>query len=243
LLTGLPAALVRHRMLRAPLTALMNRMAPGLIGGMACRTRAIDDAVNEAVAGGAVQAVILGAGLDTRAYRLPALGRIPVWELDLGEVQRLKRAALAAVLGASVPTVTYVPIDFADSPIADALAAAGFDAARPSVLIWEGVSQYLSRSEADGTTRFAGALAAGSRLVFTYVPQAVIDSPRHAKTVSRMRWRTGYDQATLRTHLGAQGLDLVDDLGADDYRARYLEPAQRQMAVFDLERLVVARVR
>jgi methyltransferase (TIGR00027 family) len=185
--------------LRTPLAALMNRMAPGLIGAMAGRTRAIDDAVNEAVADGVGQAVILGAGLDTRAYRLPALRRIRVWELDLEEVQQSKVAALTTVLGAPVATVTYVPIDFARTPIADALGSAGFDAGRPTVVVWEGVSQYLSRSEADDTIGFAGALAAGSRLAFTYVPQTVIDSPRHARTVRRMSWRTGYDPVPADT--------------------------------------------
>lgn len=243
LLTGFPGAVVRHRLLRTPFSALMHRVSPGLVGGMACRTRALDDAVTDAVAAGAGQAVILGAGLDTRAHRLPALRGVPVWELDLEEVQWAKRAALAAVDGAAAAAVTYVPIDFASTPIAEALASAGFDAARPTVVVWEGVSQYLSRAEADGTLRFVAGLAAGSRLAFTYVPQAVIDGPDHAKTVKRLHWRTGYDPATLAADLRGVGLELVEDLGAADYRTRYLRPLRRETAVFELERVAVARVR
>jgi methyltransferase (TIGR00027 family) len=241
LLTGFPAAVVRHRLLRTPFSALMNRVAPGLIGGMACRTRAIDDAVTDAVAAGVRQAVILGAGMDTRAHRLPALRQVPVWELDLAEVQQSKLARLPAVPDAAA--VTYVPIDFARTPIADALATVEFDTALPTVVIWEGVSQYLSRPDADATVRFVAGLAAGSRLVFTYVPRTVIDSPRHAKTVTRLQWRTGYDTATLGPTVTALGLDLVDDLGPDDYRTRYLEPLRRELVVFDLERVAVALVR
>ncbi|MEV6851923.1 SAM-dependent methyltransferase [Actinoplanes sp. NPDC051411] len=243
LLSGFPAAMVRHRLLRTASAALMNRIAPGLIGAMACRTRAIDDAVTDALAAGNRQMVILGAGLDTRAHRLPVLRQVPVWELDLDQLQRSKVAALSTATDAAVPAVTYVPIDFAHTPIAGALAAAGFGAAVPTVVIWEGVSQYLSRSEADATIRFVAGLASGSRLVFTYVPQTVIDDPRHARTVSRLQWHTGYDQAALGTVLSNLGLNLVEDLGADDYRARYLEPLGREIAVSDLERMAVADVR
>jgi methyltransferase (TIGR00027 family) len=252
LLSGLPAVVVRHRLLRTPTAALMNRLAPGLIGGMACRTRAIDDAVTDAVATGVRQAVILGAGLDTRAHRLPALRRLPVWELDLDQVQRAKVAALSTVLPATAVTyvpidpataVTYVPIDFARTEIAGALVAAGFEAAVSTVVIWEGVSQYLSRSEAEATMRFVGGLATGSQLVFTYLSQAVIDNPEHARTVKRLQWRTGYDPAALGAVLSTLGLDLAEDLGADDYRVRYLEPLRRELAVSDFERMAVADVR
>jgi methyltransferase (TIGR00027 family) len=242
LLSGLPAAMVRHRLLRTPFTALMNRAAPGLIGGMVCRTRAIDDAVTDAVAAGARQAVILGAGLDTRAHRLPALRDTPVWELDLPPVQEFKRAALANVLGAPTPTVTYVPIDFAHTPIAEALATAAFDPAPPTVVIWEGVSQYLSRPEADNTLRFAGTLPTGSRLVFTYVPQSIFSDPRHAKTVTRLQWRTAFNPDRLAADLNAHGLHLIEDLGAEDYQTRYLKPAHRHMAVSNVERLATAAV-
>ncbi|HEY2794398.1 MAG TPA: SAM-dependent methyltransferase, partial [Micromonosporaceae bacterium] len=121
LLTGMPATIMRFSALRAPMRALMERMEPGLIGAMACRTRAIDDAVAAAVADGAQQAVILGAGLDTRAQRLPEFAGLPVWELDALQVQAAKVASVTRLLGEIPPQVRYLPVDFADQSIADVL--------------------------------------------------------------------------------------------------------------------------
>lgn len=240
LLTGAPAMIMRFAALRTPMRALMERMEPGLIGAMACRTRAIDDAVTQAVTDGARQAVILGAGLDTRAYRLPALTDLPVWELDAPQVQHAKVDAVTRALGAVPSHVRYLPIDFADQAIVDVLGSGSFDAGMKTVVIWEGVSQYLVREDVEQTLRFGGGLQPGSRLIFTYIPQTILDSPARVKTARRLKWHTGMDQQALASYVRPFGLQVIDDLGAAEYRQRYLAATGRHLTVFDTERVAVA---
>ena len=90
------------------------------------RTRLIDTMVQEALADGAMQLVLLGAGYDSRAYRLPLAPDVTVFEVDHPSTQRAKRARLG-VSGASVDHVRFVGVDFELDNIADRLAGAGFD--------------------------------------------------------------------------------------------------------------------
>jgi methyltransferase (TIGR00027 family) len=232
ILGGFPAFVVRHRALRRPYAWLMERAEPGLIGGMACRSRAIDDAARAALAGGTAQVVVLGAGFDTRAYRLEEMRPARVWELDLPEVQAAKRAAVTRVLGAVPPNVRFVPIDLTRQRPGPELAAHGFDPRSPALVLWEGVSQYLPMTAVEDTFRFVESLAAGSRFVFTYLL-------RRARSSTRP---TGFEPGAVRDLLATFGLTLLDDLGCDEYRQRYLVPRQRTLTVFTIERVAVAEV-
>jgi methyltransferase (TIGR00027 family) len=240
LLTGPPAVVLRSRRLRRAFAWLVERGAPGFYGGVVCRTRAIDDACRETLALGAKQVVLLGAGLDTRPYRMPEMRVVDVWEVDLPAVQARKRRAIQRALGAPPPNVRFVALDFERTRVLGALSAEGFDARAPALVVWEAVSQYLERSAVDDILDFAGRLAPRSRLVFTYVPQPALEDARHAKLVRRLHFKSSFVQSELRERLHARGLGLVCDLGPDDYAARWLVPAGRRLSVFDLERVAVA---
>ena len=113
-------------------------------GLMIFRTRFIDEALKRAVANGATQIVILGAGFDSRAYRFSdLLEHCHVIEVDAAPTQEYKKLRIEAVLGKVPKNVTYVPVDFAKDSLADALKAAGFIEGAKSFYIWEGVSMYL----------------------------------------------------------------------------------------------------
>jgi O-methyltransferase involved in polyketide biosynthesis len=112
------------------------------------RTRLIDTMVQEALNDGAAQLVLLGAGYDSRAYRLPLAREVTVFEVDHPATQRAKRARLG-VSGTSVAHVRFVGVDFELENIADRLADAGFDERARSILVWEGVISYLSESAVD----------------------------------------------------------------------------------------------
>ncbi|MCW2141043.1 class I SAM-dependent methyltransferase [Actinoplanes cyaneus] len=73
---------------------------PGLYAAVVCRTRVIDDACRDALAGGISRVVIVGAGMDTRPYRMPETAAAQVWEFDLASAQRVKKATLTRALGA-----------------------------------------------------------------------------------------------------------------------------------------------
>jgi methyltransferase (TIGR00027 family) len=138
---------------------------------MIVRTVAIDDAVREVASR---QVVILGAGFDGRAWRMPELRDVTVFEVDHPDSQREKRAR-AAALAPVARDVRFVPVDFARDGLDAALAAAGHDPAQPTTWIWEGVVMYLARSDIEATLGvIERRSASGSRLIVAYHCPALI---------------------------------------------------------------------
>jgi methyltransferase (TIGR00027 family) len=132
---------------------------------MALRTVAIDDAVREAAL---PQVVILGAGLDGRAWRMPELGESIVFEVDHPDTQVFKRGRVAA-LTQTAREVRFVPVDFLRDDLGEALARAGHDPAKPTTWIWEGVVMYLDLPAIEATLAvIASRSAKQSRLIVLY---------------------------------------------------------------------------
>jgi methyltransferase (TIGR00027 family) len=132
---------------------------------MVARTITIDDAVRGA---SSPQLVILGAGLDGRAWRLPELTETTVFEVDHPDSQREKRERVAALTQAA-RDVRFAPVDFTRDSLDDALAAAGHDPTLATTWLWEGVVMYLTPADVEATlavTRRRS--AAGSRLIVAY---------------------------------------------------------------------------
>src|SRR5262245_29014500 len=118
---------------------LIDRRWPGPRAAVCVRTRYFDDAIRQACADGLDQLVILGAGFDSRAHRLPGLERVRVFEVDHPATQAAKRAALPGARG----RVSYVALDFLTGRLEDALAAGGFTPGPRTLFLWEGVTNYL----------------------------------------------------------------------------------------------------
>ncbi|MQY29140.1 class I SAM-dependent methyltransferase [Nocardia aurantia] len=132
---------------------------------LATRTVLIDEAVADRPT---TQLVILGAGLDGRAWRLPGLGDVVVYEVDQPASQQDKRER-AGDLTPVAKELRWVPVEFGRDELGPALVAAGYDAALPSTWIWEGVLPYLTAAQVDSTLAAVGACSApGSRLIATY---------------------------------------------------------------------------
>jgi len=243
MLTGVRGLIARTALGRRAFARLLDSSAPGFFGGIACRTKAFDDASAEALAAGVGQVVILGAGLDTRPYRMAAMRAARVWELDLPDIQAAKKAAVARVCGRLPENVHFVPADLTAEPIAAVLGRLGVRTDRPALLLAEGVVPYLPRSAAEEIFAGAGGLAPGSRLVFSYLQQDVLDSELYAKRAQQFSWQTGFAPERMADLLATHRLHLVRDLAAEDYRTRYLRPRGRDLPVFELERTAVAQVR
>jgi methyltransferase (TIGR00027 family) len=236
LLTGFPAWVVRHRAARRVFVPMMEAAAPGFFGDVVCRTRVIDDAARETLARGVRQVVNLGAGMDTRPYRMAAMRTARVWELDRPGVQAAKRARLGDPPG----QVRHLPVDLARGGLAGILAADGCDADRPTLIICEGLTQYLPLTVVDDIFAYAGSLPDGSRLIFTYLPSRVLAAKRHARRVRRFGWQTGFEPGDLGRRLRERGLTLTADWGADEYRKELLQPLGRDLAVVEIERVAIA---
>jgi methyltransferase (TIGR00027 family) len=121
------------------------------------RSRWAEGRLATLAAGGLDQYVILGAGLDSFAYRSPLVGRVRVFEVDHPATQRWKRDLLAAV-GIEPPDgLAFADVDLEDEPLADRLAAEGFDPHRPALVSWLGVSMYLTAGAVAATLAAVGA--------------------------------------------------------------------------------------
>ncbi len=234
------------------LLALRERQVPGIMGNLVCRTRFIDDTLRDALAGGCEQVVILGAGFDTRAYRIPGADRVRVFEFDHPATQAWKRERIERMGFGPLPHVAFVPVDFEQQRLAEAMAAASVGSGANTLVIWEGVTQYIAARAVDATlSDIRRAMAPGSRVIFTYVHAGLIDGSLSIEGAERVMaeitrqgepWIFGIHPGELAHYLAARGMELVADVGAMDYRARYLEPAGREMALFDGERIAIAQV-
>jgi methyltransferase (TIGR00027 family) len=135
---------------------------------IALRTSAIDMAVRDAITNGATQLVILGAGYDGRAWRMPELAGVKVFEVDHPATQGVKRTHLSE-LPPSSGVVSLVSIDFERESLEAVLERAGHDRTSPTCWIWEGVVMYLTREAMHATlASIAGRSAPGSTLIVNY---------------------------------------------------------------------------
>ncbi len=192
--------------------------------------------------------MILGAGFDARAIRLAALARCAVFEVDHPATQARKRR----LLGTRAPSnVRFVPTDFAKGRLEAAIAEHGYDATRRTVVVWEGVTNYLTADAVDETLHWCEKAAADSEVIFTYIHEDVLRDPGAfygtAPLLRRLeaageRWTFGLDPRRLPAYLRDRGLELCEDIGAAEYRSLCYGPAARRMKGYEFYRVARARV-
>lgn len=223
----------------------------GMSWHVALRTLAIDDAAREAVRAGTKQLVLLGAGLDNRAGRLPGFDR--AFEIDHPDMQRYKRDRLAAA--EVVDQRVLVPVNFEHDRLDTSLERAGFSREAPTFWIWEGVTPYLTPPAIESTLTQVGSLSApGSRLCVTYMRPAAdvghaID--RVARFLGGMvgeHLRGQFHRDQMEALLGGAGFGVLSDVADIDLADRYWKDPPsahpRTIHLFpEWERLAVAERR
>jgi methyltransferase (TIGR00027 family) len=135
----------------------------------ACRSRYTEDRLAGSVRRGVTQYVILGAGLDSFAYRPGLAGQVQTFEVDHPATQRWKRRLLSAARIAAPDGVTFVPVDFESDSLAGRLAEYGFDPSRPALFSWLGVTLYLTRAAIGQTLAVIGRFAPGTEIITDYM--------------------------------------------------------------------------
>jgi methyltransferase (TIGR00027 family) len=215
------------------------------------RTRLIDDAIAAALAEHTEPLVILGAGCDSRAYRLPGLRGIPVFEVDHPDTLTTRRRALERALPVAPEHVRFVACDFTRSDLGAVMAAAGYRESARTFLLWEGVTNYLTEAAVDATLRWCSRAAPGSLLLFTYVhrdiltrPDAFVGTRQLFASLERAgeRFTFGIEPGELPAFLAERGLSLESDVGAAEYRDRCYGAAARGMRGHEFYRVALARV-
>ncbi|MGA3080081.1 MAG: class I SAM-dependent methyltransferase [Terracidiphilus sp.] len=152
---------------RGKLGRASHRVGRDFRAFMAVRSRYAEDRLAEAVAAGVRQYVVLGAGLDTFAYRNP-FPELRVFEVDFPATQEWKRAMLAEAGIALPESLTFVPLDFEHKTLAAGLTEAGFDVGAAAFFGWLGVVPYLTLAAFRATLGDIGELSAGSAVSFDY---------------------------------------------------------------------------
>ncbi|OBF15721.1 SAM-dependent methyltransferase [Mycobacterium sp. ACS4331] len=244
----LPAALralvtaTRWSPLRSAFVKSSERSGPGLWASIACRKRLIDERLSDPLHEFDT-VVILGAGLDTRAYRIARHSGMPVFEVDQPINVERKAAVVTRALGQVPDSVRLVPADFERDDLLETLRTHGYDPALRTFFVWEGVTQYLSPQAVRATLDGLRGAARGSQLIFTYIRQDFIDGTNRygAEAVHRRfcgdkpLWHSGFDPERLHEQLAEHGWTLVEQAGPSYFRDTYIRPAGRTLAASAIE--------
>ncbi len=186
------------------------------------RSRYTEDRLAELTGRGVDQYVILGAGLDSFAYRSEQAGRVRVFEVDEPAAQRWKRALLAETGTEAPPSVSFVPVDFeeeSDGSLTDRLVQAGFAPDRPALVGWLGVTMYLTPEAIRRTLAAVGGFAPGTELIAEHLlPAGLRDEAGQAYAEAVMAaaaeqgepWRTLLGTEEMDALLTGQGLRPVE---------------------------------
>lgn len=210
-----------------------HHLSQGIRAFMAVRSRYAEDQLARAVVRGTRQYVILGAGLDTFAYRNPHVEMcLRVFEVDYPATQQWKHERLAEA-GVMIPgSVTFAPIDFEHQTLPEGLHQAGFDPAQPAFFSWLGVTMYLARETVIGTFRFVASCAPGGGVAFDYgVPRESLswmERLAHDALARRVEssgepFVTFFTPEELRADLENIGFHAIQDMGPEELNARYFQ--------------------
>jgi len=214
------------------LAAESAKRFPGINGAVVARARFIDDIVLEYVKKGLAQLIILGAGYDSRAYRIEGIKeQTIVFELDRPFTQSIKIQTIRAILNIKPAHVKYVPIDLFNDDMRACLLANGYGPSKRSLFIMEGLTFYLSAGVFD---RILAVIAQdsgpGTGVVFDYLPPSVIDGTSDRGEAKNSRtdlqeygepYRLGLKSDELEGFLAQKGFDLVENLNAGDCKEKY----------------------
>jgi len=216
--------------LRENLDKLRQPPSLGMRSSVVVRSRLADDVWGEALERGVRQYVVLGAGLDTSAYRhRDAPGR--VFEVDLPATQMWKRARLQEA-GIAVPqSLHFVPVDFERIGLAQGLARAGFDPSAPANFSWLGVTMYLDEGAVTETLRFIAGCAKGSAVLFEYAVPLSSLPPIMRIAMEQMTaqfaergepWKSFFEPAALSETLTTLGFSGSKSWTPSELNERYL---------------------
>ena len=230
---------------RTPMLALLR-------SAFVLRSRFAEDCLHSAVTGGIRQYVILGAGLDTFAYRQPDWARnLAIFEVDHPSSQEYKTERLAS-RGIEIPAnLRFCPCDFEHQSLDEALAAISFDRGTTTFFSWLGVTQYLTRDAIETTLRFVASLPHSSEIAFQFViPQdqlSGIDGEVSSFAANRaaMRgepWITRLDPEECKSWLVNLGFSKVFHLTPEAAQRRYFDGRRDGLRVYRVSEMMDAVV-
>jgi len=241
---------------------LGEKMVPGMHEHLICRTRFIDDLIEENTSAGIEQYVILGAGYDSRAYRLKLPPKLKIFEVDQPEVQGIKRLKLPKSIS-NRKNIIYVSIDFNNQSLKEQLLDAGFDKSKSTIYTLEGVSQYIPKEALSSTLKELATLNANSnsKIFISYVNKLLLEDSKACFGMGYSRpekaikfiingakkvgepWISFYSAEEIQNLLSENGFIVIENQTLADLNSKYFAPVGRLIPedfIFKLEHFVVA---
>jgi methyltransferase (TIGR00027 family) len=223
-----------------------------LRASLVARSRYAEDELHRAIQRGIHQYVVLGAGLDTFAYRhVYPRDVLHVFEVDHPATQAWKRAHLTEV-GIPIPeTLTFAAMDFETQTLVDGLRQAGLDTAKSTFFSWLGVTPYLTASAITDTLHFVSSMPVGSGIVFDYmISPVLLDSgARLSLDALSLRvaqagepFRSFFDPSALAASLKAMGFGHIENIDPEEMNSRYFRGRQDKLRVGRLSHIMNAQV-
>jgi methyltransferase (TIGR00027 family) len=226
-----------------------TRLSPYLRAFMAARSRYAEDELAIGVRNGVSQYVVLGAGLDTFAYRNPH--PVQVFEVDHPATQGWKRARLEET-GITLPDdLTFAPVDFETQTLEEGLRSAGYDPGKCTFFSWLGVTEYLTAEAVKATLRFIASAPVGSGIVFDYMISPLLLTPAQRSVFDALAqrvasagepWQAFFDPESLIRDLQVMGFGHVEDKGPEEINAKYFNNRKDGLRVGSLSHVMIARV-
>jgi len=211
--------------------AQKERLVPGAGNSIIARVRYFDDVVNFSIGEGLEQLVILGAGYDTRAYRIEGLKNVRIFEVDQPATQKIKVEKIEEIFGSLPCYVTYVSVDIGVDTLGQRLLECGYDRSLKTLFIMEGLCMYLPPETVDETLSFiAHNSGRSSAIVFDYIPKSVVDGT--CELQAGKNWRKGLmdvgepflfgiKEGEIETFLTHRGFSKVKSVTSKDYKKAY----------------------
>lgn len=197
----------------------------GAIEFITARERYIDDFLKTCLSEGLDQVVILGAGFDTRAYRIQGIEKTKVFEIDHPITQKVKLKRLRKVIDPFSDHVTFIPVDFNTQTLGERLLASSYNEKGKTLFIWQGVTMYLTPEGVDSTLTFvAHRSGQDSVVIFDYFYNETLRDMKTTWWITRLigeRLIFGIGQDKIEPFLTKRGFRDIHNVTSEDLKSLY----------------------
>ena len=221
-----------------------ERLVPGASNSIVARVRFFDDTVKFSIEDGIEQLVILGAGYDTRAYRIEGMNKIKVFEIDHPATQKIKIEKIKEIFNSIPDHVTYIPLDLEVDKFGQRLLESRYDSSKKTLFVMEGLLMYLSPEIVDEMLSFiVHNSGKGSAILFDYIPLSVVDGT--CELEAGQNWQKGLKDAgepfkfgikdgSTESFLTQRGFTKIRNITSENYKKSYFHGKNKDRMVNSL---------
>lgn len=221
-----------------------ENLFPGLANSIRVRVRYFDDFVKKSITEGIEQLVMLGAGYDTRAYRIEGLKNVKVFELDHPNTQSFKTRKIREIFGSLPDHVMFIPVDFEKETPGKRLLNEGYSPLKKTLFIMEGLIMYIPQEAVDETLSFIVENSGkGSSVIFDYYHESVVDGSCELEAGKNIRNYTmqqgeplqfGIEERKIEQFLTKRGFSRIQNITSEDYKKAYFHGVNKNRDVCEL---------